>query len=133
MLGRPFNCAWSSSYRRSLWVRLLSNSLTFTRFLPTPTASSPLPLLGTTGGLADEALKIYQDASIRIAKFEKGVQVSLPEFEKGKGFFLLNAYGVVQFGSDKLEEKDAVEIQDVVECEIKALESSMLILLEVPL
>lgn len=78
------------------------------------------------------ALRIKQDASVHVVDLEKDREVD-HEIPAGKGVYLQMTGGQVQLGSARLSAGDGAGITEAKRIEIRALEDSKFILIEVPM
>ncbi|MBI4174106.1 MAG: pirin family protein [Candidatus Aenigmarchaeota archaeon] len=77
------------------------------------------------------ALRIKQDASVRVVDLEKDREVD-HDIGSGKGVYLQMTGGQVQLGSARLSAGDGAGITEAKRIEIRALEDSKFIIIEVP-
>ncbi|CAM3807504.1 pirin family protein [Flavobacterium branchiophilum] len=82
---------------------------------------------------SDEGVWIHQDAWFHLSEFEAGFSseyhLKLPE----NGVYVMVISGQIQVNSHVLHQRDALGIWDVASFNVKALESSAFLLIEVPM
>jgi quercetin 2,3-dioxygenase len=81
----------------------------------------------------DGSLFIYQDAFISIGRFDLGFVNKYKIKKEGNGLFIMVISGTVEIDGKVLESRDAAEISNTREIDIKALGFSEMLLIEVPL
>jgi redox-sensitive bicupin YhaK (pirin superfamily) len=79
------------------------------------------------------ALWINQDSYFSLANLENGNSLSYNVKHKGNGVYLFLINGSVTAEGEKLDTRDAIGIEDVSSIDIKASESSELLVIEVPM
>lgn len=82
---------------------------------------------------SENAVSINQDAWLSIAEVEELQQLTYILRFKGNGIYLFVIEGSVETGEEVLHERDAIGITEVEELTIKALSSSKLLVIEVPM
>ena len=82
-----------------------------------------------SGDSEDDALFIYQDAQIYGGKMKKDVVINHPIKRQS---YLLVASGKVGIGKDIIKKGDGAEITDTQNVEIKALEDSDILVIDIP-
>jgi len=78
------------------------------------------------------AFHTNQDAVFSIGEFDKGKSISYSATFKGNGIFVFPVSGSVEIGDEKINARDSAEITGSNEIEIKALEKSKVLVIEVP-
>jgi redox-sensitive bicupin YhaK (pirin superfamily) len=79
-----------------------------------------------------EAVRVHQDASVNVARLNPGTTVS-HRFSDGRGGYLYLIEGRLQVGGERLETGDAAKIRDELSLELRAEETSELLLVDLPL
>ena len=80
-----------------------------------------------------DSLMINQQAWLSLGRFEKETTVNYQLKRKGNGVFLLVIEGYVTVNNIKLEHRDALEISETDEFEMKIGSDSQLLLIDVPM
>ncbi len=88
-----------------------------------------LQVLSPEGG---EAVKVHQDASAYIARLNPGTEVE-HDFASRRGGYLYLIEGSLEANEEKLGTGDAAKIRDEASLRVRAVETSELILVDVPL
>ena len=81
----------------------------------------------------DQALWINQDARLARVDLHPGKQIEYQLAFPGNGVFLVNISGEVTVGDYRLDQRDAIGIQDVDQFTLTAEETSSVLVIEVPL
>ena len=81
----------------------------------------------------DEGSWIYQDAWIKMGRFDAGQQFDYKLNNTNSGLYLMVVEGSLHFNGEKLEQRDAIGIWDVDKVSFDAGESVRLLTLEVPM
>jgi len=81
----------------------------------------------------DDSLFIYQDAFISIGRLDLGFVNKYKIRKEGNGLFIMVISGTVEIDGKIMESRDAAEISNTREIDIKALGFSEILLIEVPL
>jgi redox-sensitive bicupin YhaK (pirin superfamily) len=79
------------------------------------------------------AVWINQDAYFSLAQLDKDKIIKYDIKHSGNGLYILVLNGLVELEGEKLGKRDAVGLEDLNSVEIKALENSELLLIEVPM
>ena len=88
-----------------------------------------LKVIGPEGG---EVVKVHQDAAVYVSRLEAGTEVVHP-IGPGRGVYVYVIGGAVDLDDQLLGTGDAAKITDEPQVAIRALESSELILVDVPM
>ncbi len=78
-------------------------------------------------------LWINQDAWLWLANISRDMSQNYNLKQNGNGIFIINIEGKISVADEILDKRDSIELQDVSEIEIKALEDSEILLIEVPM
>lgn len=81
----------------------------------------------------DEGVWIHQDAWFYLSSFDANFTKKLPLKKQGNGFYILVIEGKIMANNHELEKRDAIGIWNCNELEIKALNSSKFLIIEVPM
>lgn len=92
-------------------------------------ANRLLKVIGPEGG---QVVKVHQDASVHVARLEAGTDVSHP-IGAGRGAYAYLIEGAAEIGGQHLSTGDAAKVTDEPTLAIRALETSELILVDVPM
>ena len=79
-----------------------------------------------------EGLHINQDAKLSLGNFESGKSIDC-KMKKGNGLFVFMIKGKTQVDQDVLGKRDSIGISGVDSVEIKAIQDSKILLIEVPM
>ncbi len=79
------------------------------------------------------ALWINQDAYFSLTELDNGKKINYTVNKKGNGIYIFLLNGKITIGNEILETRDGLGIEDVNEIEIKALENSAVLLMEIPM
>jgi len=79
------------------------------------------------------ALWINQDAYFSLGKPDKGMTVKYDINHTGNGLYAFVLNGSIEIAGEKLSKRDAVGIEELESVDIKALENSEVLLIEVPM
>ncbi|MCC6866669.1 MAG: pirin family protein [Ignavibacteria bacterium] len=79
------------------------------------------------------ALWINQDAYFSLTELDNGKKINYTVNIKGNGIYIFLLNGKITIGNEILETRDGLGIEDVNEIEIKALENSAVLLMEIPM
>ena len=88
-----------------------------------------LEIIGPNGG---DAVQVHQNASIRVASLDAGVEVT-HELGEGRGVYVYLIDGAASFDGEAVTTGDAAKVTDQASVTISATEASELILVDVPL
>jgi redox-sensitive bicupin YhaK (pirin superfamily) len=88
-----------------------------------------LNVIGPDGG---DVVRVHQDASVHVAALDPGVEVTHPIGE-GRGAYAYLISGGALFDDDVVATGDAAKVTDQSQLRIRALETSELILVDVPM
>ncbi|MCI0449752.1 MAG: pirin family protein [Chlorobi bacterium] len=83
--------------------------------------------------LNNGTLWINQDAYFSLGSFEAGTQNKYEIKRKGNGLYLFLIEGSIDVAEENLGKRDALGIEDIQSIEIKAVENSEILLIEVPM
>jgi redox-sensitive bicupin YhaK (pirin superfamily) len=81
----------------------------------------------------NDALWINQDAYFSLGQLDKSTTANYDIKHTGNGLYIFVLNGSVDLAGEKLGKRDAVGLEDLNSVEIKALENSELLLIEVPM
>lgn len=81
----------------------------------------------------DDGVWIYQDAWFHLAKFDKGNSKEYQLKKEGNGIYVFVLEGKAKIGDQILEKRDALGISETGSFELEAVESSKILLMEVPM
>jgi redox-sensitive bicupin YhaK (pirin superfamily) len=88
-----------------------------------------LTVVSRDGG---DAVTVHQDASVRVARLEPGVEVT-HAIGPGRGVYVYLIAGSASFDDEAVSTGDAAKVTDQKELHIAARETSELILVDVPM
>lgn len=88
-----------------------------------------LKVIGPEGG---DVVKVHQDASVHVARLESGTEIS-HDIGPGRGVYAYLIEGSAAFDGEQLATGDAAKVTDEAALSIRALETSELILVDVPM
>jgi hypothetical protein len=88
-----------------------------------------LTVVSRDGG---EAVTVHQDASVRVARLEPGVEVTQP-IGPGRGVYVYLIAGAASFDDEAVSTGDAAKVTDQEDLHIAARDTSELILVDVPM
>lgn len=86
-----------------------------------------------SGEKEDGGLTFHQDAVIARGVFDKGQSYEYRLKHKNSGVFIIIVEGGAEVDGEQLNKRDSIEIKDALSVKIKALDSSDIILMEVPI
>jgi redox-sensitive bicupin YhaK (pirin superfamily) len=81
----------------------------------------------------DGTLWINQDAYFSLADIEKAVKLNYEIMHKGNGLYIFVISGAIEISGEILNKRDAIGIEESNSIELKAVENSEILLIEVPL
>lgn len=80
-----------------------------------------------------DAIWINQDAFFALGKFDAGKAVTYDLQEAGQGVYLFVLNGTVEIDGEKLGRRDAIGLWETEQVEVKALDDTEFLLIEVPM
>ena len=86
-----------------------------------------------SGFQKNDELYIHQDAAISLATIEKNKSIKYPINKPGNGVYLMVIEGIVEVSGKKLSKRDAIGISGTIDFEIKADNTSEILIIEVPM
>ncbi len=86
-----------------------------------------------SNGKIKDTLKINQTAFLSIAKFEKNENLNYKLNNKSNGTYVFIIEGKIKINNNTLKERDTIEISETDSFNIKFLEESKILFIEVPL
>lgn len=89
-------------------------------------------LLEAISGRGGDAVKVHQDAAVHISRLTSGAEVAHP-FAPGRAGYLFVIEGSLALVAEKLATGDAAKIRDEPALEMRAIDVTELILVDVPL
>lgn len=95
-------------------------------------ASNNFRVVASGFNKADE-LYIHQDAAISLGKIEKGKVIDYAISNPGNGAYIMVVQGEVEIDGKKLGKRDAIGISSTHEFSISALETSEILVVDVPM
>lgn len=78
-------------------------------------------------------LYIHQDAALSLSNPEKGKSISYTPGKIGNGVYIMVITGAIEIDGEKLSRRDAIGISDAKNIDIKPLEDSELLIVDVPM
>ena len=81
----------------------------------------------------DAGVWIHQQAWFHMGKLDKGVDISYDLKDAKNGLYIFVLEGQIQIGSQVLNRRDAYGLEDITDLKINALETSEVLLMEVPM
>lgn len=85
-----------------------------------------------SGDRDNDTLYIHQDAKVSMAYCDTDIELDYP-LEKEKGIFIMNISGQISIDKHKLNDRDAVAIDETDNIKIKAQANTKILFIEVPL
>ncbi len=82
---------------------------------------------------ANGELWINQDAYFSLGRFDAGQQTSYPVSKKGNGIYLFVIEGKIEIDDEVLDRRDAIGITETDSIQLKALTSSEILIMDVPM
>jgi redox-sensitive bicupin YhaK (pirin superfamily) len=89
-------------------------------------------LLKVIGPLSSDPVRVHQDAAVYVSRLSPGTTVA-HDFRPGRGGYLYLIEGRATVGSEELSTGDAAKIRDEATLRIGAIDTTELILVDVPL
>ena len=77
-------------------------------------------------------LYIHQDAKISLGKFDKGNEIGY-NIKENNGAFIFLIEGEIEVEGEKINKRDSIEISETKKVEIKTIQDSYLMIVEVPM
>lgn len=81
----------------------------------------------------DNSLKMNQDAWFSLTKIESGQTIGYKPNLSGNGLYLFVIEGIIQIEEDILKRRDAIGISEIENIEIKAINDSFVLLMDIPM